>query len=264
MINNYQNKKNLRFGFGNNWKNYIKNINDKNINDTINSLSTMLEVDSLEKKEFIDIGSGSGIFSLAARRLGAKVTSFDYDQNSVECTKKLKDRFFRNDTNWNIFKGSILDKQFLYKLEKFDIVYSWGVLHHTGSMWKAIDNASSLVNNNGSLYIAIYNDQLLISKYWLIIKRLYNLNKIVRYLIIILHLPYFILLRKIIRTITSRKLERGMSLWHDMLDWLGGYPFEVAKPSEIVKKLESEGFVLKKQILVGNRQGCNEFIFQRK
>ena len=130
-------------------------------------------------------------------------------------------------------------------------------------MWKAIENASSLVANNGLFYIAIYNDQLIISIYWKLVKKLYNINFILKYIIILIHFPYFILLRRIIRGVTLRKLERGMNLWYDMLDWLGGYPFEVSKPSEIVKELEAKNFILKKQVLVGNRQGCNEFIFQK-
>ena len=254
---------NKRFGFGNNWKKYLKTMNLNRITDAENSLISMLDLKTLKEQTFLDIGSGSGLFSLAAVNLGAKVTSFDYDMNSVDCNLALKKKYLPKNTSWQIDHGSILNVEFLKSLEKYDIVYSWGVLHHTGSMWKAIENASSLVANNGLFYIAIYNDQLIISIYWKLVKKLYNMNFILKYIIILIHFPYFILLRRIIRGVTLRKLERGMNLWYDMLDWLGGYPFEVSKPSEIVKELEAKNFILKKQVLVGNRQGCNEFIFQK-
>lgn len=132
-----------------------------------------LNVDNLKGKSFLDIGSGSGLFSLAARNMGAKVFSFDYDENSVACTKYLKDKFYHDDDKWCIEQGDILDKEYLSKFSKYDIVYSWGVLHHTGNMYQALKNADNLVADHGTLFISIYNDQGRATKMWRKVKKTY-------------------------------------------------------------------------------------------
>ncbi len=78
-----------RFEFGANWNRFLAVLNDERIAQAEESLKRMLEVDNLQGKSFLDIGSGSGLFSLAARRLGARVYSFDYDPKSVACTREL-------------------------------------------------------------------------------------------------------------------------------------------------------------------------------
>ena len=143
------------------------------------------------------------------------------------------------------------------------MVYSWGVLHHTGSMWQAISNASDMVSPNGVLFISIYNDQGFISKYWLLVKKLYNNNFLLKIVMIILHSPYLYALRRLVRLIRRVPLERGMSLWYDMFDWLGGLPFEVAKPEQIFDFLHDRGFQLEKLMTVRNRSGCNEFVMKK-
>src|SRR5918996_1381028 len=98
-----------RFEFGQNWSQFLASLDDDRIQQAEKSLKEMLEVESLAGKSFLDIGSGSGLFSLAARRLGARVHSFDFDPKSVACTRQLKKNYFRDDQSWKIEEASVLD-----------------------------------------------------------------------------------------------------------------------------------------------------------
>jgi 2-polyprenyl-3-methyl-5-hydroxy-6-metoxy-1,4-benzoquinol methylase len=264
-----------RFAFGSNWQRFLSVINEDRCQRAERSLQDMLEVDDLRGKRFLDIGSGSGLFSLAARRLGANVHSFDYDPQSVACTAVLKGRFFPDDANWTVQQGSALDSDFLSTLGKFDIVYSWGVLHHTGSMWRAIENTVPLVAPHGRLMIAIYNDQGGMSRRWRSIKRIYNtLPSLLRPVYAIAVMGPRELRFLALETLKGRpwgyfsniahyseRSTRGMSYWHDLIDWIGGYPFEVAKPEEIFQYYRQHGFVLRRLKTVAGSIGCNEFVF---
>jgi len=258
-----------RFQFGKNWQDFLSTLTDERIRTAETSLKEMLSFEHLTDKTFLDIGSGSGLFSLAARRLGAKVYSFDFDPSSVTCTQKLRSRYFTNDPNWIIKEGSVLDEKFLQSLDKFDIVYSWGVLHHTGNMWKALENSASLVKNNGILFIAIYNDQGKKSKFWRRIKKIYCSGRIGKTALSISFIPYFFsraLFSSVYRrknVFTSYKKNRGMSITHDWFDWLGGYPFEVASVEDIFNFFQERAFVLS-NIKTTNGLGNNQFVFTKK
>jgi 2-polyprenyl-3-methyl-5-hydroxy-6-metoxy-1,4-benzoquinol methylase len=253
-----------RFEFGENWTRFLRLLNEERIRDAEQALRDMLQVSDLQGKRFLDIGSGSGLMSLAARRLGATVTSFDYDPKSVACTTELRQRYAANDPDWVVTRGSVLDETFMSGLGTHDVVYSWGVLHHTGDMWNAIRNAAARVAPAGRFFIAIYNDQGLASRYWLGVKKLYNRNAIGRVAMTALHIPNVYLARLAVRAATGRNRgNRGMSLWYDMLDWLGGYPFEVAKPEGILDFVRPLGFTLSKLATCRGRYGCNEFVFDR-
>ncbi|HVF37745.1 MAG TPA: class I SAM-dependent methyltransferase [Sphingomicrobium sp.] len=252
-----------RFEFGSNWTNFSVGLTDRAIEDATASVQDILGVCDLKGKSFLDVGSGSGLFSLAARKLGARVHSFDYDPKSVSCTAELKRRYFSGDEQWIVEQGSALDRDYLVRLGQFDIVYSWGVLHHTGAMWDAISSVMPMVAPDGKLCIAIYNDQRSITRYWTKVKRLYCSRPWLRPVLIAAHAPY-LGARAIARTVAGRgRLERGMSLWHDYLDWLGGYPFEAATPEQIFEFVSQQGFVLRKMKTCGGRMGCNEFMFER-
>jgi 2-polyprenyl-3-methyl-5-hydroxy-6-metoxy-1,4-benzoquinol methylase len=127
-----------RFTFGKNWQQFLRRLTEGRINDAERSLCRMLQVSDLSGKRFLDAGSGSGLFSLAARRIGALVRSFDYDPASVWCTRELRDRYYSDDPEWLVEEGSILDEAYVSSLGTYDVVYSWGVLHHTGAMWRAL------------------------------------------------------------------------------------------------------------------------------
>ena len=251
-----------RFGFGKNWQSFVdKKLNDERITIAEQSLKDMLDIEDMKGKTFLDIGCGSGLFSLAAYRLGADVFSFDFDSEAVECTRKLQTRFFPDARNWTIREGSILDQPFLEELGTFDIVYAWGVLHHTGDMWTALNNASSLTRNGGLHFVAIYNDQGIRSKFWKILKKFYCSGVMYRYIIIFIFVPLFYL-NHIVKHGRKEKKERGMSRMHDYLDWLGGFPYEVARSEEIVEFYEKMGYVLR--IIKKNYgSGNNQFVFRR-
>jgi 2-polyprenyl-3-methyl-5-hydroxy-6-metoxy-1,4-benzoquinol methylase len=261
-----------RFAFGENWQRFLGILDEDRVGRAEESLRGMLQVSDLAGQSFLDIGCGSGLFSLAARRMGARVYSFDYDPQSVACARELRQRYFPEDSDWNINEGSALDAAYLSGLGRFDVVYSWGVLHHTGAMWSALDNAARLVATRGKLFIAIYNDQGQISHRWRAIKRTYNrLPGNLRFLVTIpalVHLYWRRTLKDFLRlrpfeTWRNEGRERGMSPWRDLIDWVGGYPFEVAKPEAILDFYLRRGFTLTRLVTCGGSLGCNEFVFVR-
>lgn len=254
-----------RFPFGRNWHRFLEVVDERRVEAAEESLKQNLGLDDLSGLRFLDIGCGSGLFGLAARRLGASVHAFDYDPQSVACAKELRRRFRPGDSDWKIEPGSALDSEYLQGLGAFDIVYSWGVLHHTGDMRRALENALIPVGPRGVLFIAIYNDQKWISRYWTLVKRLYNTGPVPRAATIVLHTPWEFAGRYVVRRIHNRlDGDRGMSLWHDMLDWLGGYPFEYAPADDIVSFYEMTGLESVRVVRCGRRHGCNQFLFKKQ
>ncbi|HVG33480.1 MAG TPA: class I SAM-dependent methyltransferase [Pyrinomonadaceae bacterium] len=262
-----------RFEFGKNWRRFLSTLDEERIREAEKSLLSMLEVETLSGRSFLDIGSGSGLFSLAARRLGARVHSFDYDTESVACAQELKGRFFAGDADWKIERGSVLDVDYIAGLGQFDIVYSWGVLHHTGAMWRALENAAVPVAEGGRLFIAIYNDQARKSQLWRSVKRFYCSGAVGKTFVPVIFIPYFLIGgfakdmlrgRHPLARFKEYKKERGMSIVHDWIDWLGGYPFEVARPEEIFDFYRARGFQLDKLITCGGGLGNNQFVFTRR
>jgi 2-polyprenyl-3-methyl-5-hydroxy-6-metoxy-1,4-benzoquinol methylase len=261
-----------RFAFGENWQRFLSILDERRILKAEDSLRRMLEVSDLRGKTFLDIGCGSGLFSLAARRLGARVHCFDYDPQSVACAHELRRRYFPEDPDWRIEEGSALDAGYIGGLGVFDVVYSWGVLHHTGAMWHGLDYATGLVAPDGKLFIAIYNDQGKISDRWRAIKRAYNrLPRGLRFLVtipVLVHLYWRSTVKDFLRgqpfeTWRNGGKERGMSRWRDLIDWVGGYPFEVAKPEAILDFYLRRGFTLARLTTCGGSLGCNEYVFVR-
>jgi len=267
-----------RFAFGANWMSFVRLVDEARIAAAIASLTDTLRAADLSGRSFLDIGCGSGLFSLAASRLGARVHSFDYDPDSVEATTNLRNRF-APDHDWIVESGSILDPSYLRPLGRFDVVYSWGVLHHTGALWTALGNAADMVAPGGHLFISVYNDQGRASRVWRRVKARYNRSgRLVRAVLIggsLLVLGRRWPVGLVLRAIQGRRREhrvagtrppiraRGMSRRHDLVDWVGGYPFEVARPEEVFRFVSDRGFELRHLRTCGGGLGCNEYVFER-
>lgn len=263
-----------RFAFGENWSRFLAGLDEGRIRQAEASLCAMLHVDDLRGQRFLDVGSGSGLFSLAARRLGATVHSFDYDPRSVACTGELKRRHFPGDPGWRVEQGSVLDPAYLASLGRWDVVYAWGVLHHTGDLSRALANVATLVGDGGRLFLAVYNDQGWASRAWLKVKQAYNrLPRGLRWLVLwpaALRIWGPTTLRDLARGRPfrtwrdySRGSLRGMSPWRDVVDWVGGLPFEVATPERIAGFFRERGFRSEETRSCGRGHGCNEFVFRK-
>jgi 2-polyprenyl-3-methyl-5-hydroxy-6-metoxy-1,4-benzoquinol methylase len=258
------------FEFGENWKDYAELIDQRRIDDAIKGLQKLFP-EGLEGKTFFDLGCGSGLHSLAALLLGARsVTAIDIDENSVATTRATLSKFAPH-KSWKAEVRSVFDLGL--DAGHFDVVYSWGVLHHTGDMWTAITNSTRLVAPGGMLAIAIYATTAL-DGFWQVEKRAYSRSP--RYLQWVIRQAYVgaylgvqpFLARNPISVVRGYK-QRGMDFFHDAHDWLGGYPYETATAAQINGRLaqlhftECRSFLSRPKLggLFGS--GCSEFVFQK-
>jgi 2-polyprenyl-3-methyl-5-hydroxy-6-metoxy-1,4-benzoquinol methylase len=257
-----------RFTFGKNWSKFIdSHFNPERLEGSIRVFQLFTSLPDLKDMTFIDVGCGSGLHSLAAHKMGAKkIASFDFDPKAVDATAKLKN-IAGSPSNWTINQGSILDVDFVSNLGKFDFVYSWGVLHHTGSVWRAIENTSSLVTPKGQMYLALYSlDVQPNADYWLVTKQKYVKSSYFRKIMMeqsYLYKYYYgsSILRHIVGFFKKeRGRTRGMELMTDVRDWLGGWPMEFVLDAEAVNFVENLGFKLSN---IKKGEACTEFLFQR-
>jgi SAM-dependent methyltransferase len=263
----------ITFSFGRNWQQFVEqHLNLERERIARNSITEFLEISDLRGRSFLDIGCGSGLFSLGAYRLGARpIMSIDIDPFSVRCCEELKNRAGNPDC-WNVRAGSILDAQFVSQLSKADVVYAWGSLHHTGDMWRAIQNTAAVVEKGGLLYLSIYNKVTgrKGSELWLRIKRLYNRSpKVGKSLLEILYfLRYGVLsqlaaLRNPWAFSRRHAQRRGMSYWVDVRDWLGGYPYEFASAGEVFRFCARDLHLQLVNLRTTSTLGTNEFLFRK-
>jgi len=253
--------KEISFDFGENWKDYSKNaLGEKQLSEAKKSLELLIGKDKIHNKKIFDLGCGSGIFSIALHQLKAKeVIGIDISKESIQTSLENKERF-APESNIKFLHESIFDED-IKKLGKFDLVYSWGVLHHTGDMWKAIQISSKLIKKNGLLILALYNKHWT-SPIWRLIKRFYNLSpKLIQKLMITVFYCVIALAKFLATGKDPFKKERGMSFYYDIVDWLGGYPYEYASKEEVIEFSKKIGLKLIKYIKTQGFTGCNEFIF---
>jgi len=259
-----------RFSFGRNWKHYAATVDDARIHCSVESMAASLG--DIRGKSFLDIGCGSGIHVVSALRLGAsRIHAFDYDMDSVECTRDIVAKYAPEGRDRiTIERGDALDEEYMRSLGTFDVVYSWGVLHHTGDMWRALHLATLPLEHDGRLLIAIYNDQGIWSSGWRFMKRLYVNAPILRPLIIVGVFGPRELAKMIVKTPwryvrawREYSRLRGMNRWHDIVDWAGGYPFQVASPAAIAAFYRSRGLQTTVTVDCGSGNGCNEFRIAR-
>ena len=260
------------FEFGENWREYAKTIDQARIDAAVIGLKKLFP-EGLAEARFLDIGCGSGIHSLAALMLGAKsVLSIDIDENSVATTRELLSRFAPGGA-WEAREQSVFDASAEKLGGAFDVVYSWGVLHHTGDMWRAIEQASKLVKPNGLFCLAICSATTF-DPIWKIEKRIYSsAPRAVQWLLRQIYIAAFLSAQALIyrvnpvRYLRDYKRKRGMNFSHDVHDWLGGYPYETATAEELSGRVRAMGFSEVRSFALPVTRGifgsgCNEFVFQ--
>jgi len=260
----------VRFSFGENWRKFLGHVTPEQISHAQASVRRLTGLDSLAGETFIDIGCGSGLFSLGAFRLGADtVTSLDIDPNSIACALTLRSRVNAEAERWRVLKASVLEHDAMQSVGQASIVYSWGVLHHTGDLWRAVRNTMELVAPGGMLCLALYNHPQN-EEMHMKLKRAYNrLPRPARpmlasaYAAARLRTVVMEQKRNPIQYIRNYGEEsRGMSFWRDVEDWLGGLPCEFASETDVESFARPYGFVME-DLLVAPPGANNEYRLRR-
>ena len=252
------------FSFGENWASFSESLSEQQLEEARESLQQLLGGYSLEGKSFLDIGCGSGVFSIAAAQLGASpVMGIDLDPVSVRTSQENAKRWAA-DIPITFQEASVLDDATMESLGVFDVVYSWGVLHHTGDMQKAVKNAAERVRPEGLFVIAIYNRHWS-SPLWSVIKRLYNgLPAVGQRFLVWFFAPIIVAAKALATGKNPFRERRGMDFYHNLIDWLGGYPYEYASIEEMRGMLEALGFHVERVIPSPVPTGCNEYVCWRE
>lgn len=252
----------VEFSFGRNWKEFLPTIDDNAIKEAGKDIDQWLGSQNIQGKSVIDIGSGSGLSSLCIYYRGCRrLVSFDSDPESVETAKFLAARAGSPD-NWAIFQGSIIDETLINRLGTFEIVHSWGVLHHTGKMWQAMAHAIRLCAPGALFLISIYAAGDRYEEH-LALKRRFNAadpgTKADMIRIQMERTKSFY--RDNENSEGGLNRDRGMTHYHDAVDWLGGLPYEVAHASEVLLFCINRGLV-PLRVFERRQGGCSVYLFR--
>ena len=261
------------FAFGKNWLDYADKIDEARIDQAVADLRRLSGLESLAGKSFLDIGCGSGLHSLAAVRMGAtRVRGVDIDPDSVAAAKKTLQRFAPGaDTEFRVVSVFDMSPE---EFGSFDVVYSWGVLHHTGDMYRALESAARLVGPQGVFMVALYGATPFCGL-WRVFKRWYSRTSVSQQR---RARAIYVSLRRLTYVVRGRDFEqyvrdygkaRGMDFDNDVHDWLGGYPYESITPLACRQFFGKLGLAPEREFLVPRRllgllgTGCDEFVFRR-
>lgn len=260
------------FAFGKNWASYSELISESKIAEAEAWLKRLLG-DAIVGKRFLDIGCGSGLHSLAALRLGAaEVVGIDLDPHSVATTRKLLAKYAAG-RPWKVLEVSVFDLEKI-GLGKFDVVYSWGVLHHTGDMYRALRCAADAVAQDGIFAFALYRLTWLCG-FWRFEKRHYahaspRMQRWAQSVFIgLFRLACLFTGRSFRRYLKDYPSKRGMDFHHDVHDWMGGWPYESISPEQTEAFMAGERFRCVRRFVVGRKtlglfgSGCDEYVYRR-
>ena len=114
-----------------------------------------LNKDWFKNKRVLDLGCGSGRFSLGFVNLGSKLTCLDQSKSGLEAVKKTlanyKNVVYLNE---NILKPKKIKKGF------YDFIWCFGVVHHTGDTLKSLKNIKSFLKKDGKVFLMIYGEPI--------------------------------------------------------------------------------------------------------
>lgn len=262
-----------QFDFGQNWSEFSDHAaNAERAAQARRHFEALMEGVALEGRSFLDIGFGQGFSLLSATAGGADTAGCDINPKCHEVIARNRAHFpSLGDRAIPLQVGSILDEPVVAALRAlppakdghFDIVHSWGVLHHTGDMARALAHAGSLVRPGGHFVIAIYNRHWS-SLPWLAIKATYvHAPRWVQRILVGLLYPVIWLAKLLVTRRNPRSMDRGMDFYYDVVDWVGGYPYEYASIEEMRERCAPLGFELVRAVPAKVPTGCNELVFRK-
>jgi 2-polyprenyl-6-hydroxyphenyl methylase/3-demethylubiquinone-9 3-methyltransferase len=267
------------FAFGKNWAAYAKKVTEAEISEAERGLRRLLGETKLSGKRFLDIGCGSGIHALAALRLGAReVIAVDLDPDSVATARAMLEQHAPKGAVFRVEEASVFDLG-PDRMGAFDIVYSWGVLHHTGDMERSLRSAAAMVRPGGCFVFALYR-RVWMDAFWRWEKRWYahaspQAQRRARAIYVVLfRLRLWVTGRSFGRYVANYRSNRGMDFYRDVHDWMGGWPYESILPSEVDRKMRDLGFLPERVEARYGRlwgrsvgvfgSGCDEYVYARR
>ena len=262
-----------QFDFGQNWIEYSRAaLTAERMESAEADFSKLYRGIALEGRSFLEIGFGQGMSVVFAARAGARVVACDINPKCATALAETAKKFPGVDVSGiPLIFGSILDDKTTEALRAaapqgraaYDVVHSWGVLHHTGDMGRALRTAASLVADGGHLMAAIYNRHWS-SRPWRWIKRLYvGSPGWARRLLVALCTVVIYIAKWAVTKRNPLLKERGMDFHYDVVDWVGGFPYEYASVAEFTRAARPLGLELVRAVPAQVPTGCNEYVFRK-